>query len=74
MKAQTIHREQFVWESLPSKKSGWKIAGKKEGLHLPNSVTEDVGGLSLMSSYSRKQLRSMGRREKARNQWRFARK
>jgi len=35
----------------------------EEGKNLPNSVTEDVGGFSLMPSYSTKQLRGMSRRK-----------
>ena len=33
----------------------------KEGQELPNSVTEDVGGFSLMPTYSAKQIRRMHR-------------
>jgi len=33
----------------------------KEGRNLPNSVTEDVGGFSLYSTYSEKQLRRIER-------------
>jgi len=36
----------------------------KEGRNLPNSVTEDVGGFSLMPSYSVQQLREISRRHK----------
>jgi len=51
----------------------------KEGLTLPNSVTEDIGGFSLAPRYSSKQLRGINRRLKyknrqeeksARKQWR----
>jgi len=34
----------------------------KEGKNLPNSVTEDVGGFSLMPRYSSKQMRAIHRR------------
>jgi len=34
----------------------------KEGKNLPNSVTEDVGGFSLMPRYSAKQMRAIHRR------------
>ena len=34
----------------------------KEGQNLPNSVTEDVGGFSLIPTYSAKQLREISRR------------
>ena len=71
MKTNTTNRQELAWESLPRKESGSKIAGKKEGFHLANSVTEDVGGFSLQPSYSDKQLRSMGRRQKAKAQWRL---
>jgi len=33
----------------------------KEGINLPNSVTEDVGGFSLCPTYSAKQLRRIER-------------
>ena len=71
MKTKTIHREQIAWKLLSRKESGREIAGKKEGFHLPNSVTEDVGGFSLQPSYSGKQLRSMGRRQKSKAEWRL---
>lgn len=35
----------------------------EEGKNLPNSVTEDIGGFSLMSRYSAKQIRGMHRRK-----------
>ena len=76
------YQAQFlVWELSPSRKSGRKIAGKNEGFHLPNSVTEDVGGFSLMPHYSAKQLRRIGKKQRkgkyrgisrtAKNQWRL---
>ena len=74
MNTQTTHREQIAWKPLSRKESGRKIAGKKEGFHLPNSVTEDVGGFSLQPSYSGKQLRSMGRRQKSKAEWRLVSK
>ena len=64
MKHKTINRQKLAWAS-PSRKSGRKVAGKTEGFHLPNSVTEDVVGLSLMPHYSTKQQRSIGRRQRA---------
>ena len=70
MKQKTQYREIFAWQSLASRESGRKIAGKKEGFHLPNSVTEDVGGFSLMPAYSAKQLRRIGRHQKGKRQWR----
>ena len=73
--------QSLVWELSPSRKSGRKIAGKKEGSHLPNSVTEDVGGFSLMPHYSVKQLRRIGKQQAysqsrgisrtTKNQWRM---
>ena len=64
MKAKTIISEKFAWNTSSSKESGRKIAGKKEGFHLPNSVTEDVGGFSLMPAYSDKQQRSIRKRKR----------
>ena len=79
METKTINRQGLAWELSPSKESGWKIAGKNEGSHLPNSVTEDVGGFSLMPHYSAKQLRRIGKKQRhsknrgisrtAKNQW-----
>jgi len=64
MKNKTINCQQLAWEPSPrSRKPGRKIAGKKEGFHLPNSVTEDVGGFSLMPYYSAKQLRRIGKQQ-----------
>jgi len=81
METNTINCQQLAWELSPSRKSGRKIAGKKEGFHLPNSVTEDVGGFSLMPYYSGKQLRRIGKKQRkgknagisrtAKNQWRL---
>ena len=56
--------QSLVWELSPSRKSGRKIAGKKEGFHLPGSVEEDVQSQSLMPEYSAQQLRAIGRRRK----------
>jgi len=39
----------------------------EEGKNLPNSVTEDIGGFSLMPRYSAKQLRGMHRRDVTRS-------
>ena len=70
MKHKTTNRQKLAWAS-PSRKSGRKAAGKTEGFHLPNSVTEDVGGWALFSNspisptYSAKQQRSIGRRQRA---------
>ena len=70
MNHKTIDYQQLVWASRSSK-SGRKGAGKTEGFHLPNSVTEDVGGWTLFSksstspTYSAKQRRSIVRRQRA---------
>jgi hypothetical protein len=63
MKTKTINCQQLAWEPSPSRKPGRKVAGKKEGFHLPNSTTEDVGGFSLMPYYSAKQLRRIGKQQ-----------
>jgi hypothetical protein len=64
MNQKIINCQQLAWAS-PSRKSGRKVAGKTEGFHLPNSVTEDVSGFSLMPHYSAKQQRRIGRRQRA---------
>jgi len=55
----------------------------KEGLTLPNSITEDIGGFSLAPRYSAKELRQINKRLKYKNrqstksakkQWRFTAK
>ena len=64
--------ERFAWQLPANKKSGSKVAGKREGERLANSVTEDIGNcLSLRPNYSakasknsRKWARNMKRREK----------
>ena len=38
----------------------------KEGWHLANSVTEDMGGISLAPAYSLKQQRTIARRNRSR--------
>jgi hypothetical protein len=57
--------QQWVWQSPASKKSSRRVAGKKEGFHLANSVTEDIGGFSLKPHYSAKQQRGIRRRQRA---------
>jgi hypothetical protein len=64
MKTKTINCQQLAWEPSPSRKPGRKVAGRNEGFHLPNSVTEDVGGFSLMPYYSDKQLRRIGKKQR----------
>ena len=81
MNHRKIDCQQLVWELSPSKQSGGNGAGKNEGFHLPNSVTEDVGGFSLTPYYSAKQLRRIGKKQRhgknrgisrtAKNQWRL---
>ena len=81
MKTKMINRQELAWELSPSKQSGRNGAGKNEGFHLPNSVTEDVGGFSLTPYYSAKQLRRIGKKQRhgknrgisrtAKNQWRM---
>ena len=85
MDTKIINRQELAWELSPSKESGRKIAGKNEGFHLPNSVTEDVGGFSLMPHYfvnvDFDQLRRMARKRghgkdrgisgTTKNQWRM---
>ena len=79
MKLQTTQCERFAWELLPNKESGSKVTGRKEGQNLANSVTEDQLGFSLRPSYSAKQLRRIGKKQRhsknrgisrtAKNQW-----
>ena len=45
--------------SFPVKESGSEVTGRKEGQNLANSVTEDIGGFSLIPSYSARQLRTL---------------
>ena len=59
MKTKTTQCERFAWELLPNKESGSKVTGRKEGQNLANSVTEDIGGFSLIPSYSARQLRTL---------------
>ena len=54
----------LTWETLPSRKPGRKIAGKKEGSDLPGSPEEDVNAASLICQYSDQQIRAMIRRNR----------
>jgi hypothetical protein len=55
MKLQIIQRQKMVWHLPANKKSGSKVAGKREGERLANSVTEDIGNcFSLRPNYSAK--------------------
>ena len=79
MKARTKQR---LFEVSQSEAVNTPVMGTlvKEGLTLPNSVTEDIGGFSLAPSYSVKELRRINHRLKHKNrqstksakkQWRF---
>ena len=57
----------LAWEPLPIRKSGFEIDSRKEGKTLPNSVTEDISGFSLMPYYSVKQLRRIDRKQNHKN-------
>jgi len=61
-------RGESAWQLLASREPDRKIVGKKEGFHLPNSVTEDVGGFSLVPTYSVKQLRTIRNRQRGKRQ------
>jgi hypothetical protein len=52
-----------TWLPKPTKTMVKKFPSK-EGKKLPNSVTEDVIGMSLMPHYSTKQLRKIGRKQR----------
>ena len=52
-----------TWQPQPTKTLVSKFP-VKEGKKLPNSVTEDVIGMSLMPHYSTKQLRKIGRKQR----------
>ena len=67
MDTKIINRQELAWELSPSKESGRKITGKNEGLHLPNSVTEDIGGFSLKPYYSVKAAKRHAKETKS--QW-----
>jgi len=53
--------QQLAWEPNPTKNPVGRTP-VKEGTNLPNSETEDVGGITLCPTYSTKQLRSIQRR------------
>ena len=52
-----------TWQPEPKKQLVGEIP-VQEGKTLPNSVTEDVMGMSLMPHYSTKQLRKIGRKQR----------
>ena len=63
MKNTNTQRLSEIWQPTPTKTLVRKFP-VKEGKNLPNSVTEDVVGMSLMPHYSTKQLRKIGRKQK----------
>ena len=63
MKNTNTQRLLETWQPKPTKTLVRKFP-VKEGKNLPNSVTEDVVGMSLMPQYSTKQLRKIGRRQR----------
>jgi hypothetical protein len=50
----------LAWEPYPEKRQIGRYLAK-EGVNLPNSLTEDIGGFSLCPTYSDKQLRRIAR-------------
>lgn len=66
MKTKTIQR---LFEVSQSKAVNTPVMGilVKEGLNLPSSVTEDIGGFSLAPRYSAKQIRQINKRLKYKN-------
>jgi hypothetical protein len=63
MKNTNTQRLFEIWQPTPTKTLVRKFP-VKEGKNLPNSVTEDVVGMSLMPHYSTKQLRKIGRKQR----------
>jgi|TARA_B110001454_G_scaffold82700_1_gene79442 hypothetical protein len=63
MKNTNTQRLSEIWQPTPTKTLVRKFP-VKEGKNLPNSVTEDVVGMSLMPHYSTKQLRKIGRKQR----------
>ena len=63
MKNTNTQRLFEIWQPTPTKTLVRKFP-VKEGKNLPNSVTEDVIGMSLMPHYSTKQLRKIGRKQR----------
>jgi len=82
MKTRTIQSLSETWQPEPVETPSWKTM-VKEGNNLPNSITEDIGGFSLMPRYSVKQLRRIDRKQKHKNrcisktakkEWRMAKR
>ena len=63
MQTQVIKCLLETWQPKPTKTLVRKFP-VEEGKNLPNSVTEDVVGMSLMPQYSTKQLRKIGRKQR----------
>ena len=63
MQTQVIKCLLETWQPKPTKILVRKFP-VEEGKNLPNSVTEDVVGMSLMPQYSTKQLRKIGRNQR----------
>ncbi len=63
MQTQVIKCLLETWQPKPTKILVRKFP-VEEGKNLPNSVTEDVVGMSLMPQYSTKQLRKIGRKQR----------
>ncbi len=66
MKTTTIQSLCETWQPEPVEIPVGKTL-VKEGKNLANSVTEDIGGFSLMPTYSAKQLRRMDRKQRYKN-------
>ena len=61
------YREKLAWEHpYPTTNQDGRYLGK-EGANLPNSVTEDVVGISLCPIYSKKHLRRIIRIHRAKH-------
>jgi len=82
MKTRTIQSLSETWQPEPAEIPAWKTL-VKEGRNLPNSLTEDIGGFSLMPRYSVEQLRRIDRKQKHKNrcisktakkEWRMAKR
>ena len=82
MKTRTIQSLSETWQPEPVEIPSWKTM-VKEGNNLPNSITEDIVGFSLMPRYSVKQLRRIVLKQKHKNrclaktakkEWRIAKR
>ena len=60
------NRAQYlVWQQSSASKKRRRKTPIKEGWHLANSATEDIGGISLAPAYSLKQQRTIARRNRS---------